>query len=390
MLLNPPCTLKIPKKFRQSFYVFTVLEGYSMQFPTVTLIHISPDPQDQSEEAIRLRQRLERVCSITPKLKIFVKVIDYSVLINDSDVDYIKKCLENSVGIWWFGCMISKEETRSLWNCIHKYLNLFGLKIPVYDSPQDVEESFNLACYYPKLTEKIPQAETQLIPLSKDEIFLNSAKLSSLLQKKLGDVSTEGVFFRTFYGTQKYSPRLNMAFSEKELVEGCTSMIEALRKHQDVEGIALREMLNISVIFDDLLGEKWRQEYRVFILCGEPYLWQWNGNQQYLRRQIERGDLDALTPEDSTFSEMKKYSKEIGKKLHARLIVADFAILENGQLILIEINPGYCAGWAHESVYIVYSHLLATISGQSCILLENLRKLDIIDMCGKDSVWGFM
>ncbi|WP_372369839.1 hypothetical protein [Candidatus Uabimicrobium sp. HlEnr_7] len=91
-----------------------------MQFPIVTLIHIAPDLRDQSEKAFHLRQRLKRICSLALQLGISVKVIDDSMLVNGSNLDYIKKSLQHSLGIWWFGCMITKEKTHTLWNYIHR------------------------------------------------------------------------------------------------------------------------------------------------------------------------------------------------------------------------------------------------------------------------------
>lgn len=345
--------------------------------PKIALVHFSPNYQEKSKEAQRLRQRFVYVSNLK---NIEVACLEANALTKKKlPKSYIYNCLKNCCAIWWFGHLVFHEELSQLWDTLQNYLCDFNLTIPIFDTPKNIESIFNLAIYYPKFLQKVPQAQTTFIHTQGK---VTQQQLRDLLSKI--SIGKNGVFFRTFYGTQKISPYMNMAFSSEDLLRGCDHMITALEKTQDIGGIAIREMLPISIKYDDLLGSKWRLEYRIFIVDKQPVLWIWNGDIESEKRRIKCSQLQEISLKQAPV--VFEYAKIIGHNLDARLIVADFALLENDSIVLLEINPGYCAGWQHNIAFSVYKKLLSNMAGLS-LSIEDCS--DDLEQWGKNCVWGF-
>jgi hypothetical protein len=307
----------------------------------------------------------------------------------------IRDVLDGVDAIWWSGHVLFQDELDAMWTRLQRHLHGLSYAGKIYESPETIEESFSLERHHFRLMDAdIPQAETSFVPLRFDPAAFGIDEVASRLREMLEDVEfgDERLFFRSYYGAQGLSSYMNAARTPEELLEGCTVLFEQLRERQKIGGLAFRKWLPISRFVDDLLGDAYRREYRVFIVNGEPMMWVWHGGEavlQRIKKRVERGQLGELAPTDDQIEQMKKWGALAGKSLRSRLIAVDFAILEDESIALIDVNPGYCADWAHEAAYaVVYAQWLRFLTGQSFIDPTTLYEALDISPWGEGVVFG--
>lgn len=316
----------------------------------IALLHVLPDKHDLREEAVRLHERAAHLEALGSLLGLSIRSIhirEFTLELPGSK--RMQEWLENVTAIGWLGHVLYNEDLESMWTRVQRHLHAVGYIGKIFEHPESVEESFSLERSFYRLERAgLPQADTLFRPLRFDPAAYGIDEVVVRLRELLEDTSFEQgrVFFRSFYGAHNLSSYMNSARSLDELIEGCTVLFEQLRERQKIGGIALRQWLPISRFVDDLLGDAYRKEYRVFVVDGTPVMWSWHGKEMHdvrFRKRIECGELIELTPSDARLSEMYGHACTAGQALRSRWVALDFAILEDETVSLIDANPGYCA-----------------------------------------------
>jgi len=295
------------------------------------------------------------------------------------DASEVLSILKKARAIWWFGALMYYPKMQNVWERLHSQLSALECKPLIFERPDHIEEAFSLQLSYPLIEALgIRQAKTQFFPLSfcpKQQVdYVLESELQALFES-LELVEGERVFFRSFHGTQKLSAYLQSARSKDELVEGCVEQIQAMEKEHRITGFAVREWLPVGYHFDDLRGYKLKLEFRIFVLFGEPVMWVWNPCLlEEVKDDLSRGHIGPqLSPEQ--VHEMSSIARKMGSTFRSQFFVVDFAILENGELAVIETNPGAFAGLNHPAAYVgVYAQLLRVLAGLEPCRIEELRE----------------
>src|SRR5262249_26222432 len=177
-------------------------------------------------------------------------------------------------------------------------------------------------------------------------------------------VPEQGVFFRTFYGTRKIHPGLNLAPELDDLISGATALVVALRDTKAIGGIAGRGLLQNAEPRGARGRNSFFRELRVFLVWGEPVFWALKGDHSRSRK-LPEGFLASLARLDATdHAQLLELSRRVGKTLRAKFVVADFAVLKDGSLSLVETNEGHCSGWPSELAFAaVHAQVLRRAAG---------------------------
>jgi hypothetical protein len=335
--------------------------------PLLLMFHMLPRPSDERTSAVLLRERAEWLPGIAEAAGLRVAAFPAdSVKWETVGRAAFQSALEEASAVWWVGQAAYRDETDSFWTHLQRHLASVADPPKAYSHPDSVEESFDLSLQYHRLY-GLPcrQAKSAFCRLDFDPVAHGADELATRLRRCLTEglasewdelSGEEGrVFFRTYYGTQKMSSYLNAARSFEDCLEGALVMVETLYQHQPIGGIAMREWLPIAAEQDDLLGDTFRREYRAFLLDGQVVGWVWQPGRLMadtgpLQKRVVRGDLDMLAPDESLLSTMRECGREMGRALRARFVAADFAMLEDGTVALLEVNPGHSSGWGHPAL----------------------------------------
>ncbi|BBM85916.1 ATP-grasp domain-containing protein [Candidatus Uabimicrobium amorphum] len=358
----------------------------------ITLVHLRPNSENLSYTAIKLTSRM----GVLKRLAVFCEfsIVEFtSDEILQSPVGSLH-LMKGSQAVWWFGCMSFAEETQSLYNAIKKHLQSLGMEdIPIYDSPQHIKAVFNLHHSYSRLKRiGIPQPRTEFFSLTAAEEKFSEEQLRELFRECL-DMPFPQTFMRTYYGTEKIHPGRNVAYTKKELCLGAARLVYNLgQQHQDIGGLALRELVDVQCIHDKAKRNFFNREFRVFIVNNKPAMWFCDVPLDRARKLLPNEklwELGALTPEQHR--DLYGFSAQIGKTFSLRLIVADFVILKNGGVMLLETNPGHCSGWPHFAAHVgVYARFIRQI-----LQLPDFDRQQMIDITTKvyrdlhnEELWG--
>ncbi|MBI3724140.1 ATP-grasp domain-containing protein [bacterium] len=241
----------------------------------------------------------------------------------------------------------------------------------------------------------VPQASTRFVPLPEITGAITEDQARELLEKKLSgfDVAEWGVFVRTYYGTLKRNPMLHLAHSRAQLVSRATHLVSFLSDHQEIGGLAVRERLPIKMIATES-GRITGLELRVFIGFGKPLFWSCHLDLESARADLSEKDLASLGALSSEQHEtMRSLSERVAGALQGKFLVADFALLEDGRVSLVEVNPGHSSGWGHEAALIgAFGRFLRQVAGLPDVSVSELEEIAGsrgIDLWGRGTVIGF-
>jgi hypothetical protein len=353
-----------------------------MSVPRAVLVDVPVGPDDVSDSAIRLEERVAALRRLAPRLGLELEVVRVD------DVHDARR-FEGARAAWWLGRVTRNDEAERLWEALSRH------GVPCFDPPDAVDEAHCLARAFPLLERAgLPQAWTRFYPLSPAEVALDEAALARLLARRLRWlwVRGKGVFFRTFYGTRKLRGVLHVARDKAELVEGATTLVLALRE-QDVGGLAVRELLDIAGEW--VGGDAWlSREYRVFVLRGEPVMWLCHVDHGDLRRRMDPAALARAGPPPEQRAAMLDHARRAGAALRASLVSVDFALLRDGRLVCVETNPGHCSGWGSPPAFVrVHGELLRRLCGLPPLDAAGslaLARDAGLDLWGQGDVWDFV
>lgn len=261
--------------------------------------------------------------------------------------------LKESQAVWWFGRIPEPREAETLWSALVTLVKSFEHAPPLHEDPDWIDEAFSVKRFVPIAARVgVPQAETQCIDLPESFLFKNRAWRKTSLAWRLRKVKLkpEGAFVRSYMGTTKVSSYLSVVRDKQELISRSLDMLETLRGRHKLGGLAIRELLAISLRYDKSGYIPLSREYRVFIAFGHPVFWSADVSLYELSMKMKLSDLEDLTALSETEeAEILQWSHKLGAAFQTQFLVADFAVLVDGSIALIETNPGITCGWAHEA-----------------------------------------
>lgn len=349
---------------------------------TLGLIDLTIDDQPDPEDRAGFQERRAKIEEFAPRLGLEVRFYGCKEL--EAAGDSLRACQ----ALWLFGRIPEPREDWRAWETIQK------LKLPesvhVFENPDAVHECFNLKRSY-SIAQRlgVPQAESRFIDLPEEPlIHADWWKRLTLWWRLLTvRVPDEGVFIRSYYGTPKVTAYACFVKSKHELLERAHTMIETLRGRHVLGGLAVRDLLPIAISWDKGQRHPLSREYRVFIGFGKPLFWSIDVNldeMSLFHSQAEIEQMASLSPEE--LSEILRLSEQLGQAFQSCLLVADFAVLGDGSLALVETNPGMMCGWAHRATFLgVYAQLFRKMLGLPSLTEAELIKL--AEDCNI-SLWG--
>lgn len=332
--------------------------------PRLVLVCIPTPDDDVSDVSIRQEERLLVFRRLGERLGLDLVLLALPELLA-AGAGSLAERFSGARAAWWFGRIARLGEIPALVSALAASL---PPGTPIVDDPDDVDAAGNLVRSYPRLMKAgVPQARTRFVPLSPAEWALPEAELEPLLAKRLAaiPVGPGGVFFRTYLGTRKINPGLNRAESREELVSLARDLVVSLRVREPILGLAVREVLPIAYLWDDGRRVCVNREFRVFLVDGEPAFLALGRPVHELRGRVPDAWLARVAGlEPGTRERLLELARRVGKAFRARLVAADFAVLESGEPVLIETNEGYCSGWTHPAACVaVFGQLLRRLAG---------------------------
>ncbi|MDF1662406.1 MAG: ATP-grasp domain-containing protein [Planctomycetota bacterium] len=363
--------------------------------PRIALVHFDPGEENFSQSAINLVDRVQFLPHLARELDMeSVSISASEVLEGDAaSQEKLRTLLCGCAVIFWrYGRTALSADLLALEKTIQE---LCGGRF--FDSAEAIDESFNLSKFYP-LFEKagLPQASTTLVPLNSELCFRDKNHFVKEVKKRLPwRLPKSGVFLRTFYSTRKGFPGMNYAMSKAELLDRCWNQLEHFRDQNiDIGGFAIREFLNLQACWDEKQRYSIPREFRIFVLDGQPIFWVYHLPLEELRYQLKAPDWDILgTPSAAQLQLMREYATRGAAVLKTRFLTIDFALLETGELTVVEANPAYCAGWNHRGALVgLYAQVFQRLVGRPLFsrdrLYELAERLDV-DFWKEDEVFGF-
>jgi hypothetical protein len=352
----------------------------------LVLVCIPTPDDDVSDVSIRQEERLGALRRLGGRLGLDLVMLTLPELLAAKEGSLADR-FAGARAAWWFGRIARKGEIPALVAALRASL---PAGTPIVDDPDHVDVAGNLVRSYPRVMNAgVPQAKTRFVPLEPSEWELGPGPLRELLARRLEGIAVGpgGVFFRTYLGTRKINPGLNRAETREELVDGACDLIVCLREREPILGLAIREVLPIAYEWDERRTVSVNRELRVFIVDGEPAFVALSRPVHELRGHVSEAWLAGvagLGPAART--RLLELARRVGKAFRARLIVADFAVLEGEELVLIETNEGYCSGWTHPVACVaVHCQLLRRLAG-----LPPLRRDEVVELARVAglNLWG--
>jgi hypothetical protein len=215
-----------------------------------------------------------------------------------------------------------------------------------------------------------------------------------LLEKKLEGFTVDkwGVFVRTYYGTMRRSPLLHVAHDRNQLLARATNLVTELSDHQTIGGLAVRERLPIQMVATCGGRRVDALEWRVFAGFGTPWFWSCHADLEGARAGYAPGDLERLALRPDEQEAVRSQTARLAGKLRARFLVADFARLEDGKLVLVEVNPGHSCGWGHHAALVgAFARFARAAAGLPPVEADQLAAVcqaQGIDLWGRGLVFG--
>lgn len=282
----------------------------------------------------------------------------------------IVQSVRESQMAWWFGRIPEPNEGETVWRVLHEICKNSPNAPVIHEDPDWIDEAFSVKRFVPVAARTgVLQAQTQCIDLPESFLFQSSAWLRTTLSWRLRGVklAKKGSFVRTYMGTTKVSPYLSVVRNRKELIDRSQAMLETLKGRHKIGGLAIRELLEISLRYDKTGYIPLGREYRVFIVFGRPVFWSIDVDLFELAMKMKLSDLEELAAlSEAEEQEIVQWSQKLGAEFKTRFLVADFAILVDGRVALVETNPGLMCGWAHDATLLgAYGPFLSQISGTS-------------------------
>lgn len=224
----------------------------------------------------------------------------------------------------------------------------------VLTTPEAVAEVGLLNRAYPVLTAAgLPCVRTAFVPL--DDAILARLQSAEDLRTQVGDqmlraLASEnldlkrGLFIRTFVASlRKPQPMYFFAHTPQELFNTSWRIIQSLRTHNDVGGLALREYLPLETV--DLPGgvtvnvemRVWIVEQRLVLASYHgPYVQLSAAQQEALRRELQQ--------RRSRLAESLTLGQQVLGRGLPESFVADVIFPRNREPLLLELNPIYSSG----------------------------------------------
>ena len=345
-------------------------------------LHLDPPEDNYSDSALSLLERRDFLPKVATELGIETVTVSSTEIFVPNPL--LETCLSSLDHCWWFGCVTSLQRSLEIAKAFNDRVQ--G-QVPLFESPELVEQVHSLGLFYPILKKhSVPQAETLIIPLQDGDETKDRKDFMTAMKKRLPwRIDKKGVFVRTFYGTRKINPGVNIAKTKDEVLEILWGFMEHFRG-RPIGGFGIRELKNIQYVWDNNQNFCIPREFRVFVLNGEPIYWIGHIPLESMRFKVNEDDLNKIAPDSSSLQLMHELAKKCGEILDSRFFVVDFAILEDGELLLVEVNPAYCAGWAHRtSLVCVFGQLLRYLVGMP--LATPGESLDLCERLGI-SIWG--
>lgn len=358
------------------------------------------DAREPGEDEFAARhERLAELRRLAPLLGFELDVLGKQALLDQEPgaLDVAER-LRWARSLWWGGRIAFQRETEPPWQHLLAHCRAARATPALYEAPDVVEESFNLSLSQPRLAAAgVRQPRTVFVPLEPETAALRGQELETALAERLAAVELfeHGFFVRTYYGTRKFNHMMNFAHSPEALVSRSVSLVEELATYQEIGGLALREPLQIALFTNQhgsvLLG----REFRVFIAHGQPLMWSMDVDLPRVRDKFSPAELSAGGARtEEQHATLLEVSRQLGAAISSRFVVADFAILESGELRLVEVNPGQSSGWAHPAAYVgVYGRFFRRLAGlpdldpAGCAALCEEAG---IDLWGRGELWDFL
>ena len=148
------------------------------------------------------------------------------------------------------------------------------------------------------------------------------------------------LFVRTAETSWKRGGQISRARNRTELMAEAAALRRAFRWDAL---ILAREWLDLAVAGEGRYGPV-PQEVRVWIVDGLPCAWSFH----YLNI-LPRPH--GFPPSQDDLRTLTRLAGQVGRAFRSRLVVADFARLQEGGWCFIEAGPGSCAGTDHEPVF---------------------------------------
>ncbi|MDF1666053.1 MAG: ATP-grasp domain-containing protein [Planctomycetota bacterium] len=332
--------------------------------PSLALIDLSlTEPTTEARDTLfdERRDKLKKLGDVLGFQAVFIHPAD---LLRRSEAAL--QAIEESQAAWWFGRIPEPLEAETLWRSLVTAVQSFDSPPELHEDPDWIDEAFSVKRFFAVAAKTgVPQAQTQCVDLPESFLFHSPAWIKTTLRWRLRKVkiAPEGAFVRSYMGTTKVSSYLSIVRDRRELISRSLDMLETLRGRHKLGGLAIRELLPISLRYDKSGYIPLSREYRVFIVFGRPVFWSADVNLYELSMKMKLSDLEDLTAlSEEEEAEILSWSHKLGLAFQTRFLVADFAVLVDGSIALIETNPGITCGWAHEATLLgAYGPFLAQI-----------------------------
>jgi hypothetical protein len=324
----------------------------------VTIGLILELPEDGSGTAVRLEERREGIEFAARLLDCQLVVVTTRELLDPAS-DAQARLAPTQVA-WWLGRITFLEESRSLAARVSE----IAPQLRLIDAPEAVEQAYNLSLSYPHLARAgLPQPKTRFVALTPKEAAGTKDELARLFARRLRWRWVRESFFRTYYGTRKLHPGLNLASSKARLCEGAAELVLALRDRQEIGGLAYRELLTIEEAWTEDRSACVMLEYRVFAWGARPLFWSLDIRLDSDRRAMDEGLRAACALTGPEQLQLQEWSAKAAAALEANFLVIDFARTRERGLVLLEVNPGHSSGWGHPAAFLgVYGQVLCELA----------------------------
>lgn len=367
----------------------------------LALLHFEPPEDNSSQSAVNLVERAHFLPKLAQELAIETTVFHAQELLSGTAPALVSALLSRCQRAWRFGRSMPQAQLVALEELLNR-----DYALSCFDSAEAIEQCNNLTKSYARLKDLgLSQADTQFVSLSEDELQLSEAALTKRLRARLPTkLPEQGVFLRSFYSSRKGMPYLNFASTAQDLLKRCVDNALFFREHEsDVGGFAIRELCEIESIWESSQRYCIAREFRVFVLDGEPIFWVCHSPLEELRYKVSASDLEKLAPPveepieelaEEPLGEVLRQARLAAGALDARFLTVDFAYLKTGRWLLVETNPGYCAGWNHRAALVgVYAQVLQRLADRDWLDREQLLTLCQrlgIELWGRTAVFDFV